>query len=468
MNSVSFKQAAKMGATTTDNGMPAYESTGSALTDLFFAIGAARNMDHNVVLDMFQKAYDEDALMAMKILFWARDVRGGAGERKVFRDIISHLDLTNPEVVYKNLGLIPFFGRWDDVLTLRESVQLKELIADVIVNQKEGYQLAAKWMPRQGSFAHSMAKFLKISPKQWRKLLVRSSNTVEQKMCAQQWDKIEYSHLPSIAAKQYQAAFGRHDPVGYAKYKAQLETGEAKVNAGAIFPHDVIVGIKNGDAVVGQAQWDALPNFMGDNNALAMIDTSGSMNCPAGSSNSLCIDVAIALGLYVSEKQTGAFNGTYLTFSGQPELASFRGKTVAKKLHNMSHDGWEMNTNIESAFDKILEVAKLHKVEQKDMPKYLIILSDMQFDQCVRDPSQTAMEMMESRYELSGYDMPNVVFWNLNARGNVPVSFSKSGVACVSGFSPAIMKAVLAAKSLTPYSLMIDTINQPRYNEVTV
>lgn len=469
MNSVTFKQAVKMGATTTENGMPAFESTGSELVDLFFSIGSARNMDFHQVLDMFNAAYDVDPLNTMKILFWARDVRGGAGERQVFRNIISYLDATKPTLVSKNLELIPEFGRWDDVLVLDRTTQVKQFIADTLIGQRPGYQLCAKWMPRQGHFAIDMAKFCKISHKNWRKMLVHATNVVEQKMCAQEWDKIEYSHLPSIAAKQYQKAFGLHDPDGYAKYKEKLESGEAKVNAGAIFPHDVIMGINRGDAVVGQAQWDALPNFMGDNSALAMIDTSGSMGVAVGSNENVhCIDVAIALGLYVAEKQTGAFKDTYLTFSNKPQLAVFQGKTVAEKLRNMDHGGWDMNTNIVAALDKILQVATMSKVAQADMPKFLIILSDMQFDQCVTNSNYSFMEVAKMKYEVAGYTMPKVVFWNLRATSNKPCAFNESGTALISGFSPAIMKAVLAAKSLTPYDLMMDTIGSDRYAKVTV
>ena len=469
MNSgTTFAQAVSMGATETENGMPALASSGDPLVDMFFAIGSARNMDKTVLSKMWDAAFLTDPAIATKILFWARDIRGGAGERQVFRDIISGMDFLQPNIVKRNLHNIPLFGRWDDVLCLQRRDYVLDFIGDVILNQKDGYQLAAKWMPRQGSFAAIMAKHLKISPKNWRKLLVRSSNTVEQKMCAKEWDKIEYSHVPSIAAKMYQKAFGAHDPAGYAKYKEQLASGEAKVNAGAIFPHDVIVGIKKGDAVVGQAQWDALPNFMGDNSALAMIDTSGSMGCPAGGSSVMCLDVALALGLYISEKQSGSFKDTYLTFSNKPKLAQFSGNTVAEKLANMDMDDWNSNTNIEAAVGEILRVAVRHNVPAENMPKFLVILSDMQFDQCVKDPSQDAMRMMKGLFAQAGYELPKVVFWNLNAKSNVPVKFTESNVACVSGFSPAIMKAVLAAKSLTPYDLMMDTISNERYNGVVV
>lgn len=467
MNSVTFKQAVAQGATTTTNGMPALESTGSELVDLFFTIGAARNMNGFQLQDKFDQAFKVDPLNTMKILFWARDVRGGAGERQTFRNIVSYLHQTDPGLVERNLHNIPLFGRWDDVLCLQRNDTVRSFIANTLLAQKDGYQLCAKWMPRQGHFAMEMAKFMKVSHKNWRKLLVHSSNTVEQRMCAQDWTGINYSHVPSIAAKMYQKAFGLHDAAGYAKYKEQLATGEAKINAGAIFPHDVIRGIRNGDEVVGQAQWDALPNYMGENSALAMIDTSGSMGCQIGGNESLrCIDVALALGLYVAEKQTGAFKDTYLTFSAKPKLANLVGSTVKEKLDSMDMDDWNGNTDIEAAFDKILQVAVMHKVPAIEMPQFLIIMSDMQFDYCCKDPSATALEYCRARFTNAGYDMPKVVFWNLNAHDNKPCSFSEQGTALISGFSPAIMKAVLAAKSLTPYDLMMDTLNNERYNGV--
>lgn len=453
-------------ATQTTNGMKAYTGTGSAIVDLFFNIGAARN-NLPGIKTQFARAFGEDKTLAARTLFWARDVRGGAGERQTFRTLMQDLEKTDPASLKALLPFVPEYGRWDDLLIF-ETKEIKELAYRICaMGIRSGDGLCAKWMPRKGLQAAELRRALNMSPKQYRKTLVNLSNTVEQKMCAQDWNSIEFDKLPSIASKQYMKAFLKHAPEKYGEYKAALVKGDAKINASAIFPHDVIVGIERGDVTVGKAQWDALPNYLGDgdNFILPMVDVSGSMCQPAGGSTAMCMDIAVALGLYLADKQKGAFNGMFLTFSGQPELVQLTGDIVSK-IRQMKRSNWGMNTDLTRAFTRVLEVAVKGNVPQSQMPKYVLIMSDMQFDGCV---SMSAMDMIKAKYKAAGYEVPNVVFWNLNAAyGNAPVTVNKSGVALISGFSPAIMTSVLGAENISPTDIAMNTINSDRYANITL
>lgn len=456
-------------AVETTNGMKAYDKTGSAIVDLFFNIGAARN-NQSGIKTQFAKAYAEDKTLAARTLFWARDVRGGAGERQTFRSLMLQLEKTDPRVLKGLLPLVPEYGRWDDLLIF-ETPEIKTAAYEICaLGIRSGDGLCAKWMPRKGLQAAELRRALNMSPKQYRKTLVAMSNTVEQKMCAQDWTSIEFGKLPSMASKQYMKAFLKHTPDQYAAYKAALVKGDAKINAGAIFPHDVIVGMKRGNVTVGEAQWNALPNYLGegDNFILPMVDVSGSMYCPAGpGANTQCIDVALALGLYLADKQKGAFAGMFLTFSESPALIQLKG-SLAQKMEQMNRSKWGMNTDLTKAFTKVLETAIRGNVAANEMPKYVLIFSDMQFDQCA-SKNYTAIDMIRSKYEAAGYEMPAVVFWNLNsAYGNAPVTVNEKGVALVSGFSPAIMTSVLGAKQLNPMDIVMATINGERYASIHV
>jgi hypothetical protein len=245
------------------------------------------------------------------------------------------------------------------------------------------------------------------------------------------------------------------------------------INASAVYPYDVIKSLTSGDRAVAVAQWDALPNYLGDDNILPMVDVSGSMSGARVTPTTNCLDVAVSLGLYVADKQTGAFKDMCLTFSTNPKIEVLTGD-IAAKHSKMCHLHWDMSTNVEGAFDEILRVAKSNKVPHNEMPKILLILSDMEFNQCVRDSSMTSYQSAQKKFEAAGYALPRVVFWNLNARsGNSPVTSKENGTALVSGFSPAIMKSVLKASvkaednaQFTPEATMLETLSDPRYDVV--
>lgn len=447
--------------TRTINGMKTNASSMNALVDLFFAIGASRGKD---MTKAFEKAIVANETLALRLLMWARDVRGGAGEREVVRKILTYMEKNHPAALERILPLIPEYGRFDDLLVFQTQAFKEKAYVIIGDALRAGNGLAAKWMPRKGPIAVEIRNFFGMSPKQYRKSLVALTKVVEQDMCAKRWNMIEYSHVPSLAAARYQKAFNRNDPMGYAKYKSKLATGEAKINANAVYPYDVIKSGKfGGDHAVMQAQWDALPRYIGDELVLPMCDVSGSMGCPVGGNDNLsCMDVCVSLGLYLADKNTGPFKDMFLTFSAHPSLNVLKGD-LRSKLRQLETADWGMNTNLHAAFDEILRVAVKGKVKAADMPKYLLIMSDMEFDRCTQF-DDSAMQMIQRKFEAAGYEVPKIVFWNLHARaGNVPVKYNMKNVALVSGFSPSIMTAVLGAKDMSPVSVMLETLNSERY-----
>lgn len=463
-----FTNAVRNQTTRTTNGMVAQVSTAKRTVDLFYKIGASRGK--NIVPD-FVAAFAENPDHALRIAAWSRDVRGGAGERKLFRDILTYLEKNNPDAAKALARKVPELGRWDDLLVFTDA-GLKHFAFDLIRDALDaGNGLTAKWMPRKGSIAVELRDYFGWTPKFYRKRLVELTKVVENQMCANDWDNINFNHVPSVASSRYKKAFARHTQK-YSEWTTALVSTDpavkatVKVNASAVYPYDVLKGI--GSATRDQAnhikaQWDALPDYVGDAAILPLIDVSGSMGFQVSPGLS-ALDVAVSIGLYLADKNKGKFKDTFLTFSTVPQLLNLQGD-ILQKVQQMSRASWDMSTNIEGAFKKILEVAINGKVPQSEMPEYLLIVSDMQFDLAVHS-NQAAIDMIEARYTAAGYEVPKIVFWNINAHSNAPVSYNKTGVALVSGFSPAITRTVLSAdlEKFTPESVMLETILKPRYD----
>lgn len=472
---MNFVDALRQEDQLTENGMATNSTSLNACVDLFFNIGAMRGQDKQRLIATFSKAFNEDPRRAMKLLFWARDVRGGAGERQVFKDILVYLAENHDLALKPNLHLIAEYGRFDDLLVLVGTYMEKEalkVIADAI---KAGNGLCAKWMPRKGKVAETLRAFMNMSPKQYRKTLVTLTNVVETKMCAKEWDSIEFGKIPSVASARYQKAFGRNAYESYSAYIQSLVKGEAKINAGAVYPYDVTKSLGHGNATVANEQWKALPNYMEGANdmILPVVDVSGSMSSPAGGSKSVtCMDVAISLGLYISERNEGPFKDAFITFSSNPQLQVLSG-SLKDRYAQMSSSDWGMSTNLEATFKLILNQATKHNLSQAEMPNKILILSDMEFNQATGGGgwrneggawNPTAQQMIEKMYADAGYKVPQIVYWNIQSRnGGVPVAFDKAGTALVSGFSPAIMTSLLGGDIESPQQIMDKTILSERY-----
>jgi hypothetical protein len=463
--------------TLTENGMVTNSSSLDSCVNLFFQIGAMRGQDKARIIAAFSKAFAEDSLTAIKLAFWGRDIRGGAGERKIFREICSYLAEKHSDIAKLNLAQIPEYGRWDDLLVFVGTALENDALVLIAEGLKANNALCAKWMPRphvvdktKKAQANALRKFLGLSPKEYRHLLSKMSNTVEQKMCSKNWDGIEYSKLPSKAISGYMKAFGKRDYERFTKYLDSLKKGETKINAGAVYPYDIVKNLRHGNSNGADAQWKALPNFLegGKERLLPICDVSGSMQGVPVSGDITAMDICISLGLYISERNEGIFKDAFVTFSSNPQLQYTKG-SLSDRYRQLHSAEWGMSTDLERTFAMILNQAVKHNVPAEEMPTTLIIFSDMEFNSCVRSGNDTAQKMSERMYAEAGYAMPKVVFWNLQARNdNFPVQFDKSGTALVSGFSPAILKSLLTGKDFTPRSMMMEVVNSARYENIKI
>ena len=359
---------------------------------------------------------------------------------------------------------------------MTQKQKLKTILNKEILNGEN----CAKWMPRKGEVFNKVRKSLKVTPKELRQLVVSLSNTVEQKMCSGRWTEIEYPKTPSLAMSRYTKAFGRKDGERFSQFIESLKKGEVKVNAGAVYPYDITKNLRfGGNQDLSNEQWKALPNWMegSDELILPMVDVSGSMDCPVGgNANLTCMEVAISLGMYISERNEGAFKDMFMTFSSTPEIQKLLGP-LSDRYRQLSRAKWGMSTDLELAFKTILNQAVKFNIPQNEMPTKVLILSDMNFNSATgggyRGNSEwnpTAMAMIDEMFTNAGYKRPGIIFWNLNAGGgNFPASFDEMGTALISGFSPSIMKSVISnPNSLTPINIMNETVNSERYEPVTV
>jgi hypothetical protein len=476
---MSFKNAAltyiNEAPARTANGMKARATSASAVLDFFGKAGSSRG---TALQKEFMAALVDNQDLALRALLWTRDIRGGAGERKQFRDLLAALESVDPTLAGRIMHKIPELGRFDDLFAYADPINRRKALQMYAAALRNGDGLAAKWAPREKSskkaIAEQLRMFMGLTRSEYRKMLARLTKVVESQMCAKEWNSINFSHVPSVASARYQKAFGRNAGEAYSAYLRELQKPEAerdpkvKINASAVYPYDVVKSVVRGNAAIADQQWKALPNYVGDARILPMVDVSGSMGSLRYSTGSVQpIDVAISLGLYLSEKNTSDFKDMFLTFSGSPKLEVLRG-TLSQRVAQLEKAHWQMNTNLHRAFDKILHVAVRGRVAAADMPEMLLILSDMQFDSCTRY-DDSAQQMIARKYAAAGYTVPLIVFWNLYTYGrdNTPVRFDDRGVCHVSGFSPAIMKAVLSVKELedfTPFNVMVRTLLQERYD----
>lgn len=450
-------------ATVTENGMATKTSSMSASVDFFFKAGASRG--RNIITD-FSKAYAESPEIATRLAQWVRDIRGGAGERQMYKDILVYLAGKDTKLVERLLPKTVEHGRWDDLLALA-GTSCQDMAFEYISNalmQDDG--LCAKWMPRKGKVAVALRQYMGLSPKSYRKLLVLNTKVVEQLMSDGKWSDIDYEKLPSLAASRYQKAFKRQDETRYSKYVDGLSSGETTINSGALYPYDVIKSIKMGGNVqASEAQWKGLVDYMegSTESVLPIVDVSYSMTDATGVNGINCMDAAISLGLYISERSEGPFKDTFITFESNPHFVTVAGSLV-DRFRQAKDASWGGSTSIENTYKLLLNSAVKGKVPQSDMPTKLLILSDMQFNQSDRRWDESAHEMAKRMYSQAGYEIPEIIYWNLRAKAGVPVEFDTTGAALISGLSPSVMRSVLSCSTVTPIDMMLETIMLEKYN----
>lgn len=443
------------GKVETEKGALAHSTTGDKVLNMF-ALGASyRGRTDNEVRDLVDDAWNDDKDLALRALFYIGDIRGGQGERRFLKVALKYLAKKDPETIKKILPLVPVYSRWDIMLefigTPLESdaleVMAKQFVEDW-ENAKEGkpISLLAKWLPSPGTKSQKQLAIL-----------------------------IAKAFMNSFM--NYQKAFEKHTPEKMEEFRKKVEKGEAVVKSATLYPYEILYKMRktfdNNELTLLQNAWDNLPNYVGeDKRGIAVIDTSGSMTSNIGNTEVEILDVATALGIYLSERLTGPYKDHYITFSETPIFGKLKGHTVAQKAKNMRMIN--QNTHIKKVFDLILEIAVRNKVKQADMPTHLYIFSDMEFDQAqgynsywsrgVETFNKTLFEIIKEEYRKEGYETPKLIFWNLDARNDqYPVREDESGAALVSGFSPSILKNVMMSNLSSPKELMIEVLDSPRY-----
>ena len=480
----------------TENGAIGYRTTGKNLLDLNFAVASLRHKTEDEILQKFIKAYYEDKKLAIKWLFFARDVRQGMGERRLFRTAFTYLaENQNDLPITELMALIPEYGRFDDLVILLETSQKEAVIAQIksqldadmknMLAQKP-ISLLAKWLPSVNTSseetkkqARMIAKALEMTEKEYRKTLssLRSYlDVVERKMSAKEFNQINYETVPSRANLIYSNAFYRQDEARRASYLAKLQNGEAKINAKALYPHEIVHAYTVGgqwrlynqpDETLEQL-WDNLGEIgMSLGNSIVVADTSMSMTVPVGGNTTTALSVCFALAIYFAERSSGMFKNHFITFSQNPQLVDIsQGQTLRDKLQILFAHNEAANTDIAKVFHLILQTAIDHHMKQKDLPKNIVIISDMEFDGCVSNANDTLFSTIAEEFKRQGYQLPRLIFWNVNSRtGTIPVKENQLGVALVSGFSVQVLKMLLSDQ-LDPYQSLLELINDKRYDAV--
>ena len=472
--------------TYTENGALTHRSTRSECLDLFATIGALRSSTEGEILSRFVGAFTEDPDLALKTLFFARDVRGGLGERRVFRVCLRWLARNAQPSLKKNLPYIAEYGRWDDLLCLMgtpcegEVLRLikTQLEADLnAMDMGDEVSLLAKWLPSVNAsngqtvlYAKRIARFLGMSHAAYRKTLVKLRQRIrliENNLRVGDYT-FDYAKQPSKAMFKYRKAFCRNDEERYRAFMSKVSNGEAKLHTGTLAPYEIIKPLMDDyigeeEATAIDATWNAQEDFTGEENALVVIDGSGSMY---GYGEPMPATVALSLGIYFAERNRGAFRNHFITFSRNPQLVEIKGKTLQEKLQYCRNYDEVANTNLQRVFELILRAAVKNKVPQEEMPSTLYIISDMEFDSCAEGAKLSNFDYAKRLFAEAGYELPRVVFWNVQSRNRQqPVTQNEQGVALVSGCSPRIF-SMLKSGILSPMGYMLDILGSERYERI--
>jgi hypothetical protein len=455
---------------------------------LFATIGALRNAPDEDVIKRFTRAFAENPDIAVKTLFFARDIRGGLGERKIFRTILEYMTKHSPDSVKKNLWAVPEFGRYDDLLVLLES-PVKQDVIDYIKAQLEldletdtgkgAVSLIAKWLPSVNAsnkktvmYGKQIARALGMTDAEYRRTLskLRARITIIENNLREKDYSFDYSKQPARAMLKYRKAFIRNDGERYQDFLSRVEKGELKLNAGTLYPYDIIRpffdynGLSDEERKSIDVTWKAQESFSSDENSLVVVDGSASMY---SGGNPLPAAVALSLGVYFAEHSTGKFANHFVTFSRTPHIVEIKGNDIYEKIKYCASYNEVANTDIEKVFDLILSTAITNKLPQIELPKTLYIISDMEFDYCAANSGVTNFENAKDEFAKHGYQLPNVVFWNVQSRNEQqPVTMNEQGVVLVSGCSPRVFNMV-ASDNLSPYAFMLETLGANRYKKIT-
>ena len=469
----------------TENGAIAYDRLNGSLVTLFAQIGALRPRSEKEIEAKFASAFNEDRLLATKMLFYAGNIRGGLGERRTFRICLHWLAMNHPTIVKKNIQNIALFNRFDSLFALVGTSCEKEMwsyVQKILVNDLQNMRdgkpcsLLAKWMPTETAsskktrtLARKAIHAFKITERQYRQILSslrKYIKVVERKMSNNEWNDINYPTVPSYAMSRYSQAFLKHDNERYSKYIEDLNDGKTKVNASTLYPYDLVrnyMGWSSQNNLVAEQQWKALPNYISsENNIIVMADVSGSMFGRP-------METSIGLAIYFAERNKGDYQNCYMTFTDRPHFIKINpNDTLREKVAQVKRTDIGYNTNLEAAFNYILSNATYNNVSNEDMPKALVVISDMEIDRYMSGRGLGFVETMKNKYAQFGYELPKLIFWNVEARNDTFLSQSED-VINISGQSASIFKTFIGAlNGKTGWDIMIETLNDKMYDCVQI
>ena len=475
--------------TFTENGAVTLKTTYSDCLDLFATIGAVRRESDEEIITRFMRAFAENRDVAVKLLFFARDIRGGLGERKVFRIILKWLAGNSPETVRKNLRYISEYGRFDDLLVLFDTPVEKDML-ELIRNQLkkdlsaadkgEEVSLLGKWLPSVNTSnqdavkaAKRIARYLEMEERTYRKTIVRLREhirIIENNLREKDYT-FDYAKQPSKAMFKYRNAFIRNDAERYREFLNKAECGKVRINTGVLTPYEIITPffkkkVSDEERNSINVTWNALEDFTGDENALAVIDGSGSMY---GGTEPIPATVALSLGIYFAERNKGAFKNHFITFSENPQLVEIKGDDILDKVRYCHSYNEVANTDIQKVFELILNAAVKNKVHQAELPNRLYIISDMEFDRCANGAGISNFEYAKKLVDNAGYRLPEIVFWNVASRNSrQPVSKNEQGVYLVSGCTPRLFTMIAdgSLSEMAPYEFMMEVLMSERYEKI--
>lgn len=477
----------------TENGAFAYSNTGEgALLDLFGIVGALRKRDEDEIATKFANAFDENSELAMRLLFYARNIRGGLGERRTFRVMLEWLCRNHPELAAANIPNVTEFGRFDDLFVYIGTPAEEEMwnyLSNILTKDYEAMlvqkpvSLCAKWMKsintsskESRAIAYKTMRALGFkTEKQYRKVLARLREylkVTEHQMSAQEWDKINYSQVPAYAIKNYGSAFAKHDYERWNSYLNALKNGakDVKVNAGTLYPYDLVEKIyKDGwssrfryDELTEQ-QWKALPNYVQDGaNVLVMADVSGSMTGRP-------MATSIGLANYFAQRNHGAFEGLYMTFTSNPHYIHVSCNDSLKAMCEKATVEVGYNTDLDKAFKLVYDTAVDNRVPQEDLPRALVVISDMEIDNYIRYNNMDFLQKWKQKFRSVGYEMPQLVCWNVEARQDTYLaqSATEKGIKYLSGSSVAVFRNLLSILNCAnAYEAMVKVLMDKMYDRV--
>lgn len=489
--------------TKTLNGAVTHATSGDACLDMFAVAGGMRYRSESDQVKLFSMAYIENPELAMKLLFHIRDITGGLGERKMFRTLIRYVAKRWPESAKKNVHLIMKFGRWDDLMCLMGTKAEKEVVKvikeqlaadlEALERRQAGevdapISLLAKWLPsintsskRTVGQAKVLAKALDMDRDTYRRTLSKLRANIgltERYLSNKEVRKVKYEAVPGNAMMKYRASFEKHDEKRFNEFLSNVDEKKSIIHCKTLYPYEILrpfFGKTQGwdfhftRNLVGEKVlnllWENLGVDVANENAIPVIDTSGSMYCRYGD-GPLPALISQAQGIYCSEHCKGLFHNRFITFESNPHVMEIHGENLREKLEFLERAPWGGSTNIEAVFDLILDSAIAAKASQDEMPTVIYIFSDMEFNCAVDDPKKSVYKKAKARYKAAGYEMPAVVFHNVNSwQMQTPVRKDTRGAALTSGAGMASFKAKFDG-NVTPMDHMLRVLNSERYKEV--